>query len=628
MIVRMARVEIVGPHSLLLNTLTLIGMTATVQLDSPEPGAAGWTHLCADPEILRQRLSLQTLREKIIRLIEFFPDAPCRTVWLNPHDALPSLETLIDRHLNETATARNAVEELRREAARIEEQAMLLDAMQRLLAAAPPRTRLLDLLGITIRDPLLLPELQRETERLSGGRVALATSTTDNGTLIGVIAADPKLMKTIRETLLSEAVLELELPPELHELDPNHQSVLLRQRQTKLSGEATLRDTALNEFARRWLGFYRSAADWIDDRLLLLQAAGEVRESAFCFFVEGWMPTERIDEVRDLLTKQLQGQVLLQELELREEELEMAPVSLRNPPFLRPFELLLRLLPLPRYTSFDPTPLLGVGFPLLFGGMLGDAGYGAILCVLALYLRRQGSQLRDIGGILLPSALCAVAFGLFFGEFFGEEVAARIGLHPLFFTRSEGVVPMLWLALGVGVAHISLGLTLGLCGAMRVGARHEACRRFLHLAVVLALVAAVAALAMEMKAPLTTALIALGVTVPLLLVTGGVLAPLETIKTIGNIVSYARLMAIGLSSVLLAQVANSLGGASGNLFAGILIAATLHLFNLLLGLFAPTVHALRLHYVEFFSQFFETGGQSYRPLTQPHQQGGPSWKKP
>lgn len=628
MIMRMARVEIVGPRPLLIDTLSLIGMTATVQLDAPEPGAAGWTHLCAEPEILRQRLNLQTLREKITRLIEFFPDTPCRTVWLDPEDALPSLEALIDRHLNDTTTALSTIAELRYEAARAEEQAVLLDAMQRLQVAPTPRATLLELLGITIQDPLLLPELQRETERLSGGRVALATGTADNGTLIGVIAAEPELMKTIRETLLSEAILELDLPPELHELEPSRQSVLLRQRHEELSRKAMLRTTVLHEFAWRWLGFYRSAADWIDDRLLLLQAAGEVRESSFCFFVEGWMPAERIDEVRALLNERLQGQILLQELELREEELEMAPVALRNPPFLRPFELLLHLLPLPRYTSFDPTPLLGIGFPLLFGGMLGDAGYGILLCLLALHLRRQGPLLRDIGGILLPSALCAVAFGLFFGEFFGEEVAARLGLHPLLFTRSEGVIPMLWLALGVGVAHVSLGLTLGLCGALQVGARHEACRRFLHLAVVLALVAAVTALATEMKAPLTTALIALGVTVPLLLVTGGMLAPLETVKTIGNIVSYARLMAIGLSSVLLAQVANTLGGASGNLLAGILIAATLHLFNLLLGLFAPTVHALRLHYVEFFSQFFETGGQSYRPLSQPHQQGGPPWKKP
>jgi len=73
-------------------------------------------------------------------------------------------------------------------------------------------------------------------------------------------------------------------------------------------------------------------------------------------------------------------------------------------------------------------------------------------------------------------------------------------------------------------------------------------------------------------------------------------------------------MAIGLSSVLLAQVANRLGGMTGDIIAGVLVAGVLHVFNLLLAVFAPTVHALRLHYVEFFSKFLEFGGREFQPL--------------
>jgi V/A-type H+-transporting ATPase subunit I len=73
-------------------------------------------------------------------------------------------------------------------------------------------------------------------------------------------------------------------------------------------------------------------------------------------------------------------------------------------------------------------------------------------------------------------------------------------------------------------------------------------------------------------------------------------------------------MAIGLSSVLLAYVANRLGGMTGDVVLGILVAGLLHSFNLLLGVFAPTVHVLRLHYVEFFSKFLELGGRRFQPL--------------
>ena len=73
-------------------------------------------------------------------------------------------------------------------------------------------------------------------------------------------------------------------------------------------------------------------------------------------------------------------------------------------------------------------------------------------------------------------------------------------------------------------------------------------------------------------------------------------------------------MAVGLASVLLAYVANNLAGAAGSIWVGVAVAILLHAFNILLGVFAPTVHALRLHYVEFFSKFVESGGRRFEPL--------------
>jgi V/A-type H+-transporting ATPase subunit I len=108
-------------------------------------------------------------------------------------------------------------------------------------------------------------------------------------------------------------------------------------------------------------------------------------------------------------------------------------------------------------------------------------------------------------------------------------------------------------------------------------------------------------------------LIGVGVLMPILVAAEGLLAPLELLKTMGNIISYVRIMAIGFSSVLLAVVANRMGGMTGDIMVGILVAGILHAFNLLLGVFAPTVHSLRLHYVEFFSKFLDLGGRRFQP---------------
>jgi V/A-type H+-transporting ATPase subunit I len=131
------------------------------------------------------------------------------------------------------------------------------------------------------------------------------------------------------------------------------------------------------------------------------------------------------------------------------------------------------------------------------------------------------------------------------------------------------------------------------------------------LLIVLALLAAVEVLP---HAVLTPAVVALLVAFPLLIVLEGVVAAVELLSAIGHILSYARIMALGTASVMLAIVANQLGGAMGSALIGALFALLFHLVNFALGLFSPTIHALRLHYVEFFGTFYSPGGTQYQPL--------------
>ncbi|MBW2224246.1 MAG: hypothetical protein JRF54_08520, partial [Deltaproteobacteria bacterium] len=94
----------------------------------------------------------------------------------------------------------------------------------------------------------------------------------------------------------------------------------------------------------------------------------------------------------------------------------------------------------------------------------------------------------------------------------------------------------------------------------------------------------------------------------------GVLAPIELVSTLGNVLSYARIMAVGTASVMMAVVANRMTGAFGGVVVGTLFALLFHLINFVLGVFSPTIHMLRLHYVEFFGKFYSPGGSQYRPF--------------
>ena len=242
---------------------------------------------------------------------------------------------------------------------------------------------------------------------------------------------------------------------------------------------------------------------------------------------------------------------------------------------------------------------------------------GAILLAGALLLlwRRPGGAMGDAARILLISSSYAVLFGILYGEFFGEAGGRLLHLTPLFPERSRTVMPMLIFSLALGASHVMLGLLLGLISDIRRHKRGEAVVRTVSIA----LIACLAYLLTSYVYPspwLVTrpVLILVGLLLPLLIISGGLLAPLEMVKTVGNIVSYARIMAIGLSSALLANAANQLAGLTGNLILGILAAITLHAVAIVLGLFAPTIHALRLHLVEFFSKFIEPGGRRFQPL--------------
>jgi V/A-type H+-transporting ATPase subunit I len=94
----------------------------------------------------------------------------------------------------------------------------------------------------------------------------------------------------------------------------------------------------------------------------------------------------------------------------------------------------------------------------------------------------------------------------------------------------------------------------------------------------------------------------------------GAFGAMEVMGTVGNILSYARLMAIGMASVILAIVANEMAGAFGIAIIGITMAVLLHGLNIVLAMFSPSIHSIRLHLVEFFSKFYEGGGVAYRPF--------------
>jgi V/A-type H+-transporting ATPase subunit I len=302
---------------------------------------------------------------------------------------------------------------------------------------------------------------------------------------------------------------------------------------------------------------------------------------------------------------------------IRHGEEDEVPVVLANPAFLRPFERLLALMPTPRYGTTDPTPWLALFFPLFFGFILADVGFGVIALAVALAIRlrgRGGAAERDLAAVALACAASATVFGVLFGEAFGE-LGACVGLHPILLDRRRAYMVFLWIALGLGAVHVLLGMALGIADAARARHSREIAARSLRLAVILVAGATGAAAAGILPPPiLRWTLALLGVLVAASVAAGGFLAPLDAVLGLGNVLSYARLMALGLASAMLAEVANRMAGSVRPAAIGLAFAILLHAINFTIGLISPVIASLRLHYVEFFEKFYEGGGRPYHPL--------------
>ncbi len=622
MIVRMSKLEIAGPRGLLLDVLDTIRELGTFQLE--EDGAAAQAAGLpaspqpqgADARTVTERLFLENIRRQTSEIISLLPALDIRENGLDPLAILDTIAVTASRHL---ATCRELAERyqaLQREEQELVRYKVLLSAIDRLVKGQDTRSGL-EYIGITLRDPSFVEQLCEALTCLVDGECTLTTTVADDGTLIGLIVTTASRAKSIRQLLSDQQMPELPLPESLGRLSlPERISGLEESLSaTRRAMEETVAEQ--DRFARSWLAFYRQVNQWLVERLALLSVTASVQRTGMCFVIHGWALTEETGVLEERLNSRFGDRVAVEHCAILEQDLEKVPVALRNPSYFRPFELLTRLLPLPRYSSWDPTPFIGIFFPLFFGMMLGDAGHGLVLLTASLLLlwRRPSGAMGDAARILLISSSYAILFGILFGEFFGEAGGRLLHLTPILPERSRAVIPMLIFSLALGASHVVLGLLLGLITDIRRHKRGEAAVRIVTIALIACLAYLVTAYIYPSPWLVTRpVLILVGLLLPLLILSGGLLAPLEMVKTVGNIVSYARIMAIGLSSALLANAANQMAGLTGNLILGTLAAITLHAVAIVLGLFAPAIHALRLHLVEFFSKFVEPGGKRFNPL--------------
>jgi V/A-type H+-transporting ATPase subunit I len=405
--------------------------------------------------------------------------------------------------------------------------------------------------------------------------------------------------------------------------------------------------------------------------------------SEHAFIMEAWVPTADVDKVKKAFADKFQEDMHIEVLEDKarvdvhesKEEMKMeagmstaeavavpmseeTPVKLEHGKGVGRFVFFTKLLSTPRYNEIDPTIAVAIFFPIFFGLMVGDVGYGIPFTILGyLGLKKCTSQeWRGISTMLFYGGICAIFFGLFlFGDMLGIEFTSAhadelswsallgiefpkvlinfgdIAIQLGYYTKLGSVKILLYISLWIGIFHLLVGLCLGFYNqTIRHGLKHAFVEKFSWIMIMvgfalLVLIFLVNVLIRGYDPNLTDPTFIVGLVLILvglvLAVKGeGGKAMVELPEVMSNVLSYTRLIAIGMSKAGMALAFNFIAieliAPSGGimLVMGLMVFIVGHLMIFILAILSAGLHAIRLQYVELFNKFYEGGGLEFNPL--------------
>jgi V/A-type H+/Na+-transporting ATPase subunit I len=399
--------------------------------------------------------------------------------------------------------------------------------------------------------------------------------------------------------------------------------------------------------------------------------------STHAYALEAWVPTSHADEARSVLSKVSSHLKIEKFVEDHghghddHHEVEYPPVEYDTIAATRHASLLTNLVGRPKYGTIDPTSMIAFTFPIFYGLILGDAGYGLVIMMLAMFLKSKmghdpvgaiGARILMNMGIatFVVGVLTAEAFGFIiedwapFASFYeslynathhtltGTVFEELFGLSHTYlpFHRAGGALQdYILLSIYLGCAHLLLGFIIGFINVYRA---HGPVAAFFEKGSWLLILIGGSAHILRFitderygtfQGSVWSIMVVVGVICLIygLAVYEGfgwlggiIMGPIETFGLLANTLSYLRVMAVGVAGVKIAEVGNEMGfhGMADALSSGdylvavfcLLIWIGVQVFALALGLLSPSIHAVRLHFVEWMGKFHDGSGQEFTPL--------------
>ncbi|MBO0472558.1 V-type ATP synthase subunit I [Enterococcus ureasiticus] len=370
------------------------------------------------------------------------------------------------------------------------------------------------------------------------------------------------------------------------------------------------------------------------------EAKKHLLNTSYFFIVQGWIP---VDEKQDL-TSALQDRLPQEEVYITfdqptNDEIQVdIPVKLKNNSLVAPFEMLTEMYSLPKYDEIDPTPIMTPFYMVFFGMMVADIGYGLLMlfgALLALKLLVLPRGMKRFADFFLILSFPTIIWGFIYGSFFGAALPEVVfGIHLPFpiLSTTEDVNTILILSVIFGFIQMLTGLMVN---GIELTKRKRYLDSISESFAWQGLLVGILIVVLGMLVFSNDGLVTTGIVVAVISALSIVIVPIIQTKSkvkglakglyglygltgyIGDLVSYTRLMALGISGGSIAAAFNMLVEFMppvARFTVGIVLIIALHALNLFLSLLGAYVHGARLQYVEFFGKFYTGGGRAFKPL--------------
>ena len=526
-------------------------------------------------------------------------------------------------------------------------------------------------------------ETVRAVEDELEDRVVFSTRPRNKDTLIVAVALK-KDRDELKSAISSAGYSELVLPEQYAELGVAKAAHTMEERSQTLPKRLDAINDELAQLSNQHGAKLQTMHLIAQNHQSRYERLEDMAAGKYGFALQGWVPSEDKNKVVEGLRKQFGEDIIVETRHADEHHDHSVPVKLDNPGWVKPFEGLLALFAPPKYGTFDPSFTLAVFFPLFFGLVIGDIGFGLLFAGIAWWMRRRGKQdknvdLGPLNVVIKPKALfpvttvifwCAawsILFGFVYGEFFGnflehwpeerpifyvpghgeehaedvapaeagpsEEAAGESEEHgeehaagwiPILLFRVENFTPLLLASLGFGILQVLGGWGIRIYYGFKHGDMKHVWEGIGMIGGLVGLIVFSWGFLTENTGPVVMGILIAGLVIFVigLLLSRVFLMIIELASNAGNILSYLRLFAVGLSAALVANLATDLGFAIGHTLPiigpilGIIVGLSVHLIALALTIIGHTLQPLRLNYVEFFTKFgfYEESGRPYNPF--------------